>query len=109
MTVLTVEQLLSGSTLGLTSGLSDLLVLEIGGRKVLYALSRTENALIELDVAADGTLSMAGSSLLTGTFALGCRRPARSQRSKPVAWSNRCPWHSVGIDRDRDPGCTRRA
>ncbi|NNE79948.1 MAG: hypothetical protein HKN18_06705 [Silicimonas sp.] len=71
MTVLTVEQLLSGSTLGLTSGLSDLLVLEIGGRKVLYALSRTENALIELDVAADGTLSMAGSSLLTGTFAVG--------------------------------------
>lgn len=71
MAVLTVEQVLSGTALSLTSGFSDILVLDIVGRRVLYALSRTENRLIELEIAADGSLSVAGSLNLQGTFPAG--------------------------------------
>lgn len=71
MAVLTVEQDLSLNSLGLTSGLTDLLVLEFGGRRILYALSRSENLLIELEVATDGALSIVNSVALTGTFAAG--------------------------------------
>ena len=71
MTALTVEQTLPGSTLGLISGLSDLLVIEIGGRRVLYALSRTENRLVELEIAPDGSLTVSGSLAVTGTFSAG--------------------------------------
>lgn len=71
MAVLTVEEILAGSTLGLTSGFSDLLRLDIGGRQVIYALSRSENLLVEIEVAADGSLAVAGSLVLTGTFPAG--------------------------------------
>ena len=71
MAVLTVEQILSGSTLGLVSGLSDLLVLDIGGRTVLYGLSRTENRLVEIDVAADGTLGFVDAMSVQGVFPAG--------------------------------------
>ena len=71
MAVLTFEQILSGSSLGLVSGLSDLLMLEIGGRRVLFALSRTENRLIEIEVSGTGALQVAGSLNLQGTFPAG--------------------------------------
>lgn len=71
MAGLSVDQSISGTTLGLVSGLSDLMVLDIGGRRVVYALNRAESALVELDVASDGSLSLAGSVLLTGTFPAG--------------------------------------
>lgn len=71
MAVFSLEEVLSGTLLGLTSGLTDLLVLEIGGRRVLYALSRTDNTLVELDIAANGSLSVAGSVSLVGSFVAG--------------------------------------
>lgn len=71
MAVLAVDQVLTGAALGLSYGLSDLLVLDIGGRRVLYALSRTEGALVEIEVTGDGTLSAVGSLTLAGTFAVG--------------------------------------
>jgi Ca2+-binding RTX toxin-like protein len=71
MAALTVAQILSGGSLGLTSGLEDLLFSEIGGRRVLYLLNRAENRLIELSVASDGDLSVAGSLGLSGTVAAG--------------------------------------
>ncbi len=71
MADLSVEQTISGTTLGLVSGFGDLLVLEVGGRRVLYALSRTEGTLVELEIAGDGSLNLAGSVQLTGNFAAG--------------------------------------
>lgn len=71
MTVLTVDQILDGPTLGLTAGLADLLALETGGRTVLYALSRAESTLIEIGIAATGTLSFASSINVAGTFPAG--------------------------------------
>ena len=71
MAVLLVEQDLSLDAAGLTSGLVDLAVLEIGDRSVLYALSRSENLLIDLERASDGALSIANALALTGTFAAG--------------------------------------
>ena len=71
MAVLLVEQELSLDPAGLTSGLVDLAVLEIGGRSVLYALSRSENLLIEIERAGDGTLSIVNQLQLSGTFATG--------------------------------------
>ncbi|NNE88969.1 MAG: hypothetical protein HKN27_12910 [Silicimonas sp.] len=71
MAVLLVEQELSLDPAGLTSGLADLLVVDIAGRTVLYALSRSENVLFELDLSSDGTLSIANSLALTGTFTAG--------------------------------------
>ncbi len=71
MAVLTVDQILFGTSLGLTSGLDDLFVLEAGGRRVLYALNRAENRLLEVEIAATGEISVANSLTLTGTFAVG--------------------------------------
>ena len=71
MTVLSVAEILSGPVLGLSSGLDDLLVLDIGGRRVVYALSRAENRLVELSVATDGTLSVAGARGFSGTVPAG--------------------------------------
>ena len=67
MPQLTVSQVLSGADLGLT----DLLVLEIGGRTVLYALSRTDGALAEVTVGADGALTPVGTLALSGGFSVG--------------------------------------
>ncbi len=71
MPALSVAQTLSGTSLGLTSGLVDLLVVETGGRTILYALNRAEGTLIELDIAGSGSLSVAGSLTLSGSFAAG--------------------------------------
>lgn len=71
MAVLSVDQILDGASLGLTAGLADLLVLDIGGRRVLYALSRAENRLVEVDIAPDGTLSVVSSVAVAGTFPAG--------------------------------------
>ena len=71
MPVLAVEQILPDTTLGLVSGLGDLLVVEFGGRRVLYALSRAESQLLEIDIAADGTLSLAGGLSLSGSVSAG--------------------------------------
>ncbi len=71
MPQLTVNQVLSGTDLGLTWGLTDLLVLEIGGRTVLYALGRTDGALAEVTIGADGTLTPVGTLSLSGGFSVG--------------------------------------
>ncbi len=68
---LAVDQVLSGSELGLSVGISDLAVLEIGGRTVLYALGRSDNAVAEVTVNADGTLTPVGTLALTGYFTVG--------------------------------------
>ena len=71
MAGLSVEQVLSGGALGLTSGLSDLLILDIGGRRVLYALGRVDGVLHEIEVGSDGTLTPVSTVSLTGSFAAG--------------------------------------
>jgi Ca2+-binding RTX toxin-like protein len=71
MPVLTVEDVLTGGQLGLTFGLSDLLVLEFGDRRVLYALGRNDMTLVEVDIGGDGTLSFAGTLALSGSFVAG--------------------------------------
>ncbi|NNL36190.1 MAG: hypothetical protein HKP35_10250 [Silicimonas sp.] len=71
MPTLVVDQVLTGTELGLSLGLSDLLVLNIGGRTVLYALSRTEGALVEVEIVSDGSLVAVGSLALNGGFAVG--------------------------------------
>lgn len=71
MAVLLVEQDLSLGSTGLTSGLVDLLVADFGGTSVLYALSRSDNLLIKLELATDGMLSIARSLALPGTFVAG--------------------------------------
>lgn len=71
MPTLVVDQVLSGTPLGLDFGLSDVLVLEAGGRRVLYALSRTEGLLVEVDIASDGSLTVVDSVILSGSFAVG--------------------------------------
>ncbi len=69
--MLTIDQTISGSTLGLSSGLDDLLVRDIDGRRALYSLSRAETRLVEIDVASDGTLSVVGALALNGTYGVG--------------------------------------
>lgn len=71
MPTLSVDQVLSGGELGLSFGLSDLLVLDLGGRRILYALSRIEDTLVEVEFASDGTLIFADSLSLAGGFAAG--------------------------------------
>ncbi|MEQ9037476.1 MAG: hypothetical protein RIE24_03895 [Silicimonas sp.] len=71
MPTLVVDQILSGPALGLGFGLADLMVLDVGGRRVLYALSRTEATLVEIGVGPDGALSVANQLPLAGTFAAG--------------------------------------
>ncbi|MEM6464803.1 MAG: M10 family metallopeptidase C-terminal domain-containing protein [Pseudomonadota bacterium] len=71
MPVLSVAQILSGTALGVNSGLDDLFVLEIGGGPVLYLLNRAENRLIQLDLDAMGAASVGDALSLTGTFEAG--------------------------------------
>ena len=71
MTQLSVDQVISSAVLGLDWGLSDLLYAEIGGRRVVYALSRTDEKLVEIEMAADGTLSVIGELGLNGPFEVG--------------------------------------
>lgn len=71
MPTLAVEQVLSGASLGLESGLVDILVFEAGGRRILFALSRTENLLIEVEIASDGTLDAVDEMSILGLFAAG--------------------------------------
>ena len=71
MPALTIDQVLTGAQLGLTFGATDLLVMEIGGRRVLYALSRNDAALVEIEVSGDGTLTFVGGLGLAGSFTAG--------------------------------------
>ena len=71
MPELVVDQVLTGADLGFNWGLSDLLFAEVGGRSVLYALSRADGALTELSVASDGSLSVATTLSLSGAFEVG--------------------------------------
>ena len=80
MADLSVEQILSGSVLGLSSGLDDLFVLSVGGRDVLYALNRAENRLFEVEIGASGALTLTGALAFGGTFAAG--RPLVRWRRK---------------------------
>ncbi len=71
MAALQLLDSMTGDSLGLAYGLSDLLVATIGGRQVLYAFSRTEATLVEVGIGSDGSLSVVNSLSLTGTFAPG--------------------------------------
>lgn len=71
MAALTVDQIMPDTVLGLGSGLEDLLIAEVGGRRVLYALSRAESRLLEIEVALDGSLSLAGDLTLSGSVSAG--------------------------------------
>ena len=71
MTTLTLHQVLSGAELGLDWGLSDLLLVELSERTVLYGLSRIDGALIELTVHPPGNLAFDDSLSLSGTFQVG--------------------------------------
>ncbi|MEK6216396.1 MAG: hypothetical protein N2B03_04165, partial [Boseongicola sp.] len=71
MPQLSVNQVLSGTDLGLIWGLTDLLVMEVGGRTVIYALSRTDGALAEVTIGSDGTLTPVGTLTLSGGFSVG--------------------------------------
>lgn len=71
MTTLTLDQVLSGADLGLDWGLSDLLLVELSERTVLYGLSRIDGALIELTVHPSGSTAFDDSLSLSGTFQVG--------------------------------------
>lgn len=71
MAALSVAEVLPGATLGLTSGLNDLLVLDIGGRQVLYALGRVDGILHEIEIGTDGSLTPVSSLPLSGEFLVG--------------------------------------
>ena len=71
MTQLLVDQVIAGSALGLSWGLSDILYAEIGGRRVVYVLSQTDEKLVELEIANDGTLTVVDELALNGPFQVG--------------------------------------
>ncbi len=71
MAVLSVAQVLSGSPLALTSGIDDVLVVDIAGSPVLYALNRAENRLLELSISGTGQVSLVNSVQFAGTTAAG--------------------------------------
>ena len=71
MPALTIDQVLTGTQLGLAFGATDLLMMEIGGRRVLYALSRNDLALVEIEIAGDGSLTVVGGLHLSGSFVPG--------------------------------------
>ena len=71
MPQLIVSQVVESGELGLDWGLSDLLFAEIGGRKILYAVSRTEGTLIELEMSSDGTVLVSRSLAIDGPFEVG--------------------------------------
>jgi len=68
---LVVDQTITGEVLGLDWGLSDLLFVEFNGRKVVYALSRTDGKLVELEIASDGAVFVVQTLALGGTFEVG--------------------------------------
>ena len=71
MPQLIVNQTISAGVLGLDWGISDLLFAEIGGRRLVYVLSRTDQALVELEMAPDGTVSFVQALELLGPFQVG--------------------------------------
>lgn len=71
MPSLVVNQTISGTELGLLSGIADILVFDSGGETRVYALSRTENVLLAFNVGSDGTLSHSESVDIAGTFVAG--------------------------------------
>ncbi len=71
MAVLTVDTVLSGPALGLTSGLDDLFVYDTGGRMVLYGFNRGQSRVVELTIDANGDLTHAATLQLAGSVAVG--------------------------------------
>ena len=71
MAALQIQDGMSGASLGLTYGFADVLVTTIGGRSVLYALSRTEATIVEVSLGSDGSLTLLNGKDLSGTFAAG--------------------------------------
>jgi Ca2+-binding RTX toxin-like protein len=71
MAVLTVDTVLSGPALGLTSGLDDLFVYDTGGRMVLYGFNRGQSRVVELTIDANGDLTHATTLQLAGSVAVG--------------------------------------
>ncbi|MEL7202556.1 MAG: hypothetical protein AAGL19_00210 [Pseudomonadota bacterium] len=67
----TVAENLNDVALGLSSGLNDLLVLDIGGNRILYALNRAENKLLQLTVSGLGQLSLSDTLQFSGTIPAG--------------------------------------
>ncbi len=71
MSMLTVEQALTGNDLAVAAGFADVLQVRVGGREVLYALNQAEGTLLEFSVATNGTLSLVDTLQLSGGFAVG--------------------------------------
>ena len=71
MPVLSVAEILPGATLGLFSGIDDILVLDFNGTRVLYALNRAENRVLEVSLSATGQMTFADSLQFAGTVAAG--------------------------------------
>ena len=71
MPQLIVNQMVSAGMLGLDWGVSDLLFAEIGGRRLVYVLSRTDQSLVELEMTPDGTVSVVRDLALQGPFEVG--------------------------------------
>ena len=67
MPTLTLEQVMSGSDIYLDWGLSDLLMVQLSGRKVLYGLSRIDGTLVELTVDQFGAVTFEDSISLNGS------------------------------------------
>ncbi len=68
---LIVNQTISAGELGLDWGISDLLFAEISGRRIVYVLSRSDQTLVELEIAPDGTVSVVQDLELQGSFEVG--------------------------------------
>lgn len=73
---LSLAQVLDTGDLGLALGPADILLAEVGGRQVLYALARGEARVLEIELDATG-LVVEGQIDLTGTWAAG-QAPALS-------------------------------
>lgn len=71
MPALTVAQVLSGGALGATAPFEDLLVSEIGGTRVVYALNRAENTLVQFSSSASGDLVLGDTLQFSGTIPAG--------------------------------------
>ncbi|MDD9979229.1 MAG: hypothetical protein OXQ30_16100 [Boseongicola sp.] len=68
---LVVDQVLTGPDIGLSFGMNDLLIVEIGGRTVLYGLAKADGEIVELTINGDGTLTLANQFDLAGSFVVG--------------------------------------
>ncbi|MBT8458203.1 MAG: hypothetical protein KJN60_00865, partial [Boseongicola sp.] len=73
MSQLVVDQIVSGEVLGLDWGLSDLLYVEVGGRRLIYGLSRTDEKLVAVEMASNGTVSVVDEMALNGPFEVGSK------------------------------------